>query len=130
MAQGEVVAISLFAVTIRSRRRTRIVVPNSLLGTLRLENLSHASRRRLELEIPVAPEIPAEKLRAACDAIEEDIRASKLVSEFRDPHVWLSGYQDGMRLKASVWLRHGHDPRDAQRDLHLLIRARFDEFVR
>ena len=71
----------------------------------------------------------AEKLRAACAAIEDDLRASPFVSDFREPHVWITGYFEGMHLKASAWLRHGMDRRDAQRELLLAIRARFDALV-
>lgn len=129
-AEGEIVGMSLSAVMIRSKKRTQISIANSRIGQLRVENLSHADRRRLEFELPIAEELPAEKVRAACAAIEDDLRASELVSQYREPHVWISGFQDGLHLKASAWLRRGVDRRDAQRDLLLLIRSRFDELMR
>lgn len=127
--EGEVVGISLSAVKIRSKKRTTVAIPNALFGQLRVENLSTANRRRLEFELPIARSLSAEKLRVACEAIEGDLRASTLVSDYRDPQVWISGYAEGMRLNASAWLRHGMDRLDAQRELLLTIRARFDELV-
>ncbi len=129
-AQGEVVALSLSAVTIRSKRRTLIAIPNALVGQLRVENLSHANRRRLEFELPIDEGIPAETVRAACATIEDDLRASEFVSEYREPRVWIGGHHDGLHLKASAWLRRGRDRREAQRELLLLIRSRFDQLVR
>jgi len=41
---------------------------------LRVENHSASDRHRLELTVPVAPTLPAEALRAACDEIEHDLR--------------------------------------------------------
>jgi small-conductance mechanosensitive channel len=128
-AEGEVIAISLSAVKIRSKRRTIVDIPNALLNQLRTENLSSADRRRLEFELPIARALPAEKLRAACAVIEDDLRESEYVSEYREPHVWIAGFREGMQLKASAWLRKGKDRRGAQRELLLTIRSRLDELV-
>lgn len=129
-AVGEVVSMSLTTVKIRSKKRTVIAIPNSLLGQLRVENLSTADRRRLEFDLPIPAKIGAEKLRAACAIIEDELRASRFVSEYRAPQVWIAGYAHGLRLKASAWLRQGMDRRAAQRELLLVIRARFDELIR
>jgi len=126
---GKVIAISLGAVTVRSRARTEVVVANSMIDQLRVENLSKANRRRLELTFPIRTGIPAETLRNACDVIERDLREHPRVSAYRPPHVWVAGFGSGLRLEISVWLRRGSDRRDAQRELLLLIGERFDELV-
>jgi hypothetical protein len=94
------------------------------VGQLRVENLSAADRRRLELALPVADDLSAEELRDTCDAVEADLRGSPHVSSFRPPRVWISLVDQGLHLKASAWLRRAADERDAQRDLLLAIRAR------
>lgn len=128
-AQGEVISMTFSKVTLRSKKRTLITIPNALLHQMRLENLSQSDRRRIEVELPVSKSIPAEKIRAACAAIEDDLRENELVSRERDPHVWISGYQEGLFLKASLWLKRGLARRDAQREIVLAIRSRFDEEV-
>src|SRR5690606_6149915 len=83
-------------------------------------------RRRLELALPISHALSAGALRAACAAIEADLRTSPEVSDERSPHVWISGFGDGLRLKASVWLRQDVVRRDAQRELLLSMRARLE----
>lgn len=127
--QGRVVAITLAATIVRSRSRSEVVIANSEIDRLRVENLSAADRRRLEMRLPIADSIPAETIRAACETIEADLRENRWVSAYREPHVWLSGYREGLALKASVWLQKGSDRRMAQRDLYALISARFEELT-
>lgn len=129
VAQGEVIAMSFSTVTIRSKRRTLIEVPNALFSQMRTENLSQADRRRPELRFPIAEPLPAEKVRAACATIEDELRDHELVSDYREPHVWVSGYQEGLFLKASVWLKRGQDRRRAQAEILLEIRSRFEELT-
>lgn len=129
VVEGEVVGISLTTVTVRTKRRTMIVMDNARIGELRVEKLSMSNRRRLEFSLPILETIPSEKLRSACAIIEDDLRNSSYVSDFRAPHVWISGYSDGLRLKASAWLRQGVDRREAQSELFLAIRARFEGLV-
>ena len=50
---------------IQEHLRSEAVVANSQIDLLRVENLSRADRRRLELSLPIAEKIPAEKLRSA-----------------------------------------------------------------
>lgn len=128
--EGEVVAITLAAVTIRSRRRSEISISNTLFHDLRIENLSATDRRRLVLVLPIASGLNAEKLRLACERIEEDMKHSRWVSNVRPPRVWISGYSEGLTLKVSVWLHRRADRRKAQRDLFLQIQTRFEEVMR
>lgn len=120
---GTVTDISLTSVTLLTREETSVIIANVMLSQLRLENLSVADRRRLELEVPV-PALPADALREACDAIEQDLRAQPGVSDERAPRVWLAGASDGLRLKVSLWLRHAANRRDVQRDVLLEISDR------
>lgn len=129
-AEGTVLSISLTSVTIETSQHTRVVVSNLRVGELRVENLSVADRRRLELVVPVPLELSTEGLRAACDEIEEDLRGHPHVSDIRAPHVWISGAAGGLHLKASLWLRKASDRRDAQRELLLLIRERLEQHLR
>ena len=121
--------MTLAATTVRTKSRSEVVVANSQIDLLRVENLSRADRRRLELRLPITRRIPAEKLRGACETIENELRGNKWVSDYRDPHVWISGYEDGLALKASVWLQRGSDRRDAQRDLYVTVGERFDRLT-
>lgn len=129
-AVGVVVEISPFGLILRTRQRTEVIIPHLLLDSLRVENLSSADRRRLLLVVPIGEEMSAEALRDACDAIDADLQVSRFVSEYRRPHVWLSGWAEGLELKASVWLRRGTDRRNAQRELVILIRKRLEEHAR
>jgi MscS family membrane protein len=99
---GEVVALSLTGTTIETDRRTHVVLSNVTVGQLRVENLSAADRRRLELALPVADDLSAEELRDTCDAVEADLRGSPHVSSFRPPRVWISLVDQGLHLKASA----------------------------
>lgn len=125
--EGEVVGLTLAAVTIRARHRSEIFIPNSRFAELRIENLSASDRRRLELALPIPYRIPAEKLRSACERIDRDMQENRWVSAVRPPYVWISGYSGGLRLKVSVWLKRGTTRRRAQRDLLLAITSRFEE---
>src|SRR5690606_19456949 len=120
---GELVRLTLTAATVRTDSHTRVIISNRALGQLRVENLSAANRRRMELAVPIASDLSAETVRNACEAIERKLRGSPHVAEGRDPRVWLSGYADGLQLMASVWLRRAADRRAAKRDLLLTIRA-------
>ena len=106
--------------TIETAQHTRVVVANVRMGDLRVENLSAADRRRLELIVTVPTELTTEALRAACDEIEGDLDLHEKVSKERPPHVWISGAPGGLQLKASLWLRKASRRREAQRDLLLL----------
>ena len=117
---GTITDISLTSVTIRTREHTNVVIANVMLPQLRIENLTSAERRRLELEIPVVG-LPTEALRDACPAIDREIREHPDVSSERAPRVWLAGASDGLRLKVSLWLRRGADRRKAQGELLLKI---------
>lgn len=128
-AVGEVVRLTLSAVTIRSNDHTMVVLSNLSVGSLRVENLSAADRRRLELAVPIARDLSAEAVRGSCEAIERELRGSPHLARGRDPRVWLSGYDDGLRLEASVWLRRAADRREAERDLFLAIRAELDAAI-
>ena len=121
---GEVVRIAPTSTVVRTGQRTLVTIANARVLDLRVENLSAADRRRLELAVPVAPEIGAEELRAACAAVESDLRDNSWVAGGRKPHVWIGGLGDGLQLKVSVWLRRAADRREAQRELLLAIRAR------
>jgi small-conductance mechanosensitive channel len=125
-ASGEIVAITLTGTKIKTRRGTVVVVSNVVVGQLRVENLSAPDRRRLELELPVPERMATSELRAACDAIEGDLREKGYVSEARAPRVWISGLPGGLRVKASVWLRQTVHRREAQRDLVLTMRAQLE----
>lgn len=127
---GEVVSIALISTTIRTGQRTLISLSNTKVMQLRVENLSAADRRRIELVVPVTPALSAEALRAVCDEIENDLAASTYVTRRRQPRVWLSGIGDGLRIKASAWLRRAVDRRDAQRELLLQMRARIEQHTR
>lgn len=125
--EGTVLDMNLGSVTVRTRSRSVVVISHSTLLTLRLENLSVANRRRLEFVLPVPQSMPAEDVREACEAIEKDLRDSPHVIEERLPRVWLTGLGDGLKLKASMWLRRGVDRRTAQRELLLAANARLLE---
>lgn len=127
---GEVMGISLTGTTVRTKARTHVFVSNVSVGTLRVENLSVADRRRLELALPISSALRAAEVRGACDAIEADLRASPLVSGEREPHVWVSGRGGGLTLKASFWLRRGLERREAQREIVLAMRARLEPHER
>ncbi len=129
-AEGTVLSISLSAVTLETPRHTRVVVSNVRVGELRVENLSVADRRRLELVVPVPTELSTEALRTACDEIESDLRAHPHVSDTHPPHVWISGASGGLQLKASLWLRKASRRRETQRELLLLIRERLEQHLR
>jgi len=120
---GTIVDISLTAITLLTREKTNVVIANVMVGQLRVENLSIADRRRLELAVPVGS-IETEALRAACDAIDRDLREHPGVSSERDPRVWLAGAGDELNLKVSLWLRRSADRRDVQRDVLLKMRDR------
>lgn len=125
-AEGTVLSISLSSVTIETDRHTQVFISNVRLGELRVENLSVADRRRLELVVPVPMELSTEALRTACDEIEADLREHSQVSDTHAPHVWISGAPGGLLLKTSLWLRKASRRREAQRDLLLLIRGRME----
>lgn len=129
-ARGEVCQISLTATTIRTDRRTQVVVANVKIPELRVENLSAADRRRFELALPVSDQLSTEAIRAACDAVEDELRRSEHMARGRTPRVWLSGAGDELRIKATMWIRRNTDRRVAQRDLLLAIRARLDQHLR
>lgn len=120
---GTITDISLSSITLLTREQTNVVIANVMVGQLRVENLSIADRRRLELQVPVGG-IDTETLRDACIAIERDLREAPGVSTERDPHVWLAGAGDGIHLKVSLWLRRAADRRDVQRDVLLKVRDR------
>jgi MscS family membrane protein len=126
---GEVTDISLSATTVRTKADTLVVIANVMVGQLRVENLSAADRRRLELEVPLAG-LSTEAIRTACENIERDLQASPHLTPSRDPRVWITGVSEGLRLKASMWLRAATDRRTAQRDLLLAIHARLHESAR
>lgn len=128
-AEGTIIAITLSATTIETDKHTRVVVANILLYTMRVENLSVADRRRLELVVPLPERLSTRDLREACDEIETDLKNDRRVSAIRPPHVWISGAPGGLHLKASLWLRKATDRRAAQRDLLLGIRARLEQRV-
>jgi len=123
---GEVTDISLSSTTVRTKEATLVVVANVMVGQLRVENLSAADRRRLELEVPLSG-LSTEAIRTACEKIEQDLQASSHVASSRAPRVWITGVSEGLRLKASLWLRTAADRRTAQRDLLLAIDARLHE---
>jgi small-conductance mechanosensitive channel len=123
-AVGEVLRVSLSSTVIESDRRTRIIISNTTVGQLRVENLSAADRHRLELVITIPPALSTEALREACELIERDLAQSPHVSATRPQRVWLSGAGETLLLKASAWLRRGANRRQAQRDLILSMRAR------
>ncbi len=125
-AEGRVLSISLSAVTIETARHTRVVVSNVRVGELRVENLSVADRRRLELIVAVPTELRTEALRAACHDLERDLSAHPQVSATYAPHVWISGAPGGLQLKASLWLRKASQRRETQRDLMLRIREQLE----
>ncbi len=125
-AEGRVLAMSLSAVTIETAQRTRVVVSNIRVQELRVENLSVADRRRLELVVPVPRALATEDLREVCDEIEADLRAHPAVSDSQPPHVWISGTTGGLQLKVSLWLVKGSRRRESQRDLLLVIRERLE----
>ena len=128
-AEGTVLSMSLSSITLETRRGTRVVVSNARVGELRVENLSVADRRRLELVFPVPRELPTEALRTACDEIETDLREHPSVSDARAPRVWISGAPAGVQLEASLWLRKASRRREAQREAVLLIRARLEQHL-
>jgi MscS family membrane protein len=123
---GEVTDISLSSTTVRTQRDTLVVIANVMVGQLRVENLSAADRRRLELEIPLSG-LSTEAIRTACEKIEHDLQESSHVAPSRAPRVWITGVSEGLRLKASLWLRRAADRRTAERDLLLAIDARLHE---
>ncbi len=120
---GEIIDISLSGVTLRTRAHTRVVIANVMVGQLRVENLSTADRRRIELAFPVA-NLSTEEIRSACAEIETDVSRNPYVSKQQPPRVWLAGMSDGLRLEVEVWLRRAADWREAQRELVLAIRSR------
>jgi len=121
---GEVIDISVFATSIRTRQHTMVVISNVSVGELRVENLSAADRRRLELVLPIPSGLDRDEIQALCDALERDLNDSEYASPQRAPRVWITGLGDGLQLKASVWLRRAADRRAAQRDLLLAMHAR------
>jgi small-conductance mechanosensitive channel len=123
-AVGEVTDVSLFATTLRTRQHTVVVVANVRFSELRVENLSAADRRRLELVLPIPATLTNDAIVSACDAIERDLRDNEYASSQRPPRVWLTGLGDGLQLKASVWLHRASDRREAQRALLLAMHAR------
>lgn len=126
ITDGEVVAISLTGVTVQTRQRTHVVIANVEVLRLRIENLSAADRRRLELAVPISSELPAGFVRAACERIEADLRESPYTSGERPPRVWLSGAGGVPQIKASLWLRRGTNRREAQHALLLAFRERLE----
>jgi MscS family membrane protein len=120
---GTITDISLTSITLLTREATNVVIANVMVGQLRVENLSVADRRRLELEFPVGG-IDTESLRAACLEIDRDLRENPDVSSAHDPHVWLAGAGDELHLKVSLWLRRAADRRDVQREVLLKMRDR------
>ncbi len=123
---GEVIDITLMSTTVLTNRQTRVSVSNVSVGQLRVENLSVADRRWLELAIPVPSELTAAEIRVACDAIQADFEGSAHLAEGRPPRVWLSGFDATTRLKAAVWLGRSADRRAAQHELLLMMRARLE----
>lgn len=126
-AEGTVLAITLSSVTLETAQHTRVVVSNLRVADLRVENLSAADRRRLELMVPVPQELSTEALRSACDEIESDLRRHPQVSDEHAPRVWLSGSAGGLQLRASFWLRRASRRRDSQREVLLLMRERLEQ---
>lgn len=118
---GTITDMSLTAITLVTREETSVVIANLMVGKLRVENLSVADRRRLELQVPVGG-IDTETLRAACVAIDRDLREHPGISGERDPRVWLTGIGEGIHVKVSLWLRRSADRRDVQHDVLLKMR--------
>ena len=50
---GDVTDISLSSTTVRTHDHTIVLISNVMVVQLRVENLSAADRRRLELEVPI-----------------------------------------------------------------------------
>jgi small-conductance mechanosensitive channel len=123
---GDVTDISLSATTIHTRANTLVTIANVMVDQLRIENLSAADRRRMQLEIPING-LSAEAIRTACENIEHDLRESPHLTRSHVPRVWITGVSEGLRLKASMWLRATVDRRTAQRDVLLAIHARLHE---
>ena len=128
-AEGDVISLTLNATTIETDRHTRVVISNVQLQSLRVENLSAANRKRLELVVPVPVTLETEALREACEEIEKDLVQDERVSPKRPPQVWISGSSGGLELKASVWLRKSSRRRDTQKDLLLVIRGRLEQHL-
>lgn len=121
---GEVIDVSLSGTTVRTDDHTLVFIANVMVGQLRVENLSAADRRRLELEVPVEG-LSTEELREACAAIEQDLNDSPYSARGRASRVWIAGQlEHGLRLKAAMWLRREADRRQAQTELLLQLRAR------
>jgi MscS family membrane protein len=96
---GEVADISLSSTTLRTKGDTLVVIANVMVGQLRVENLSAADRRRLELEVPLTG-LSTEAIRTACENIERDLEESPHRTPSRAPRVWITGVSEGLRLKA------------------------------
>lgn len=120
---GTLSDVSLTAITLITREQTAVVIANIMLSQLRIENLSVADRRRIELQVPAAG-VETEKLRATCEAIERELRVRPGVAADPVPRVWLAGTADGLHLKVSLWLRRVADRREVQRDVLLEIQRR------
>lgn len=76
--------MSLSSITLETRRGTQMVVSNARVRELRVENLSVADRRRLELVRPAPAKLSTEALRAACAEIEADLTKHSSVSDGRE----------------------------------------------
>ncbi len=120
---GTITDISLSSITIETRQHTHVVIANVMLPQLRIENLSAADRRRLELEVPAAG-LGTEAIRNAVAAIDRDLREHPGIAPEPTPRVWLGGAADGLRVKASLWLRRAADRREVQHDVLLKMHER------
>lgn len=123
---GTVISITLGSVILETDKRTRVSIANVRIDELRVENLSAADRRLLELTVPVPRELPTEALREACDRIERELRAHPRVSDDREATVWITGSGEGMTLRAAVWLRKASSRRSVQSELFLRIREQLE----
>lgn len=124
--EGIVQSVSLASVTLQTDQGTRVFIANVRIDELRVENLSAADHRRLELVVPVPRALSTEALRDACDAIEVQLKDHAQVTGDKEAMVWIAGSGTGLQLKAAVWLKEASVRREVQKELLLMIRERLE----
>lgn len=79
--KGYVEEVTLRSTRLRTLDGTMVAIPNRKLAEATIENLSQAPRRRVVLEIELAPSIPADDIRKALQSIRSSLHENKHVPD-------------------------------------------------
>lgn len=126
---GTVVDITLRHTVIRTYTNIEVIIPNSVMGSAKIENSTSSVGASYPIEITVAYE-DDKKRRRAMEIMEEVVKSHpKFYKPYEDStHALCIGYGDsGIHLKILMWTEEQSDNAMACSDCRLEILDRFDE---